>query len=163
MISADFFTLECHQHGKREGRKGQFWAISYCWIDVFLKEVLGLLAYERSTFKLNLRLYVNFIAVLKYNFLDFFFVCFCLQNLCCNDSEYHSLNWKDVSVTNVDIFGKKQFSLQFFFSLLPVYIAYRVSYPFVPWRIRVFALLTARKGNRTPAIIWCAEIFVSWI
>ena len=46
------------------------------------------------------------------------FVLFCVQNLCCNDSEYHSLNWKDVSVKNVDIFEKKQFSVHFFFSLL---------------------------------------------
>ena len=33
--------------------------------------------------------YVNFIAVRKYNFLDYFFVLFCVQNLCCNDSKYH--------------------------------------------------------------------------
>ena len=46
------------------------------------------------------------------------FVLFCVQNLCCNDSEYHSLNWKDVSVKNVDNFEKKQSSLHFYFSLL---------------------------------------------
>ena len=41
------------------------------------------------------------------------FFLFCVQNICCNDSKYHSFNWKDVSVTNVDFFEKKQFSLQF--------------------------------------------------
>ena len=56
--------------------------------------------------------YVNFIALRKYNFLDSFFL-FCVQNLRCNDSKYHSFNWKDVSVTNVDFFEKKQFRLQF--------------------------------------------------
>ena len=48
------------------------------------------------------------------------FVLFCVQNLYCNDCEYHSLNWKDVSVKNIDIFDcfeKEPFSLQFFFSL----------------------------------------------
>ena len=35
-------------------KKGQFCAISYCWIEVFLKEVLGLLAYEKSNFMLSL-------------------------------------------------------------------------------------------------------------
>ena len=63
-------------------------------------------------------------------FAQFFFVLFCVQNFCCNDSKYHSLNWKDVSVTNVDIFEKKQFSLQFFYSLLQVYIVHRVSFIF---------------------------------
>ena len=45
------------------------------------------------------------------------FVLFCVQNLYCNDCEYHSLNWKDVSVKNIDIFENKPFSLHFFFSL----------------------------------------------
>ena len=39
-----------------------------------------------STFQVKARLYANFIAVQKYNFLDSFFL-FCAQNLCCNDSE----------------------------------------------------------------------------
>ena len=73
-----------------------------------------------STFQVKARLYVYFIAVRKYNFLDYFLFCFVYETLCCNDSKYHSLNWKDVSVTNVDIFEKKQFSLQFFFNLLQV-------------------------------------------
>ena len=64
------------------------------------------------TFQVKARLYVNFIALRKYNFLDSFFL-FYVQNLCCNDSKYHSFNWKNVSVTNVDFFEKKQFSVQF--------------------------------------------------
>ena len=63
------------------------------------------------------RLYANFIAYGNMIF-SILFVLFCIQNLCWNDSEYHSLNWKDVSVKNVDIFEKKHFSLHFFFSLL---------------------------------------------
>ena len=62
---------------------------------------------------------------MEIQFFSIFFVLFC-----CNDSTYHSLNWKDVSVTNVDIFEKKQFSLQFFYSLLQVYIVHRVSFIF---------------------------------
>ena len=45
------------------------------------------------------------------------FVLFCVQNLCYNDCEYRFLNWKNVSVKNIDIFEKKPFSLHFFFSL----------------------------------------------
>ena len=113
------------------------------------------------TFQVKARLYVNFIAVRKYNFLDSFF-------LCCNESKYHSLNRKEVSDTNVDIFEKKHFSLQFFFSLHQVYIVYRVSFIF---RLNAFlvsfctkglaysALLTAGKRNKTPGVH--AEIFVS--
>ena len=78
------------------------------------------------------RLYVNVIAVRKYNFLDSFLFCFVYKTIFAVtiDSKYHSLNWKDVSVTNVDIFEKEQFSLQFFSSLLQVYIVYRVSFIF---------------------------------
>ena len=81
-----------------------------------------------STFQVKATLYVNFIAVRKYNSLLFFYVLSCVQNLCCNDSEYHSLNWKDVSVTNVEIVEKKAVSLQFFFSLLQVNIVYSFFY-----------------------------------
>ena len=58
------------------------------------------------------------------------FVLFCVQNLCCNDSKYHSLNRNDFSVTNFDIFEKEQFSLHFFYSLLQVYTVCRVSFIF---------------------------------
>ena len=40
---------------KREGKKDNFELFPFfSWIEVFLKEVLGLLAYERFTFMLNL-------------------------------------------------------------------------------------------------------------
>ena len=50
--------------GKERGGEGAKRAIlSYFilifWIDDFLKEVLGLLAYEGTTFMLNARLYAN--------------------------------------------------------------------------------------------------------
>ena len=61
MISGDFLTqwkvITIDHHGKGEGKwggkKGQFWTISYFGVEVF-KEVLGLLAYEGTTFMLNL-------------------------------------------------------------------------------------------------------------
>ena len=62
-----------------------------------------------STFQFKARLYVNFIAVRKYNFLDSFLFCFVYKIFVVSILKYHSLNWKDVSVTNVDIFEKKQF------------------------------------------------------
>ena len=84
-----------------------------------------------STFQVKARLYVNFIAVRKYNFLDSFFFCFVHKIFAGTILKHdHSLNWKDVSVTNVDIFAKKQFSLQFVFSLPQVYIVYRVCFIF---------------------------------
>ena len=107
LISGDFLsrwnaiTVRSLRKGKE---KGQFWGISYFWIEVFLKEVLGLFRsltlrrnHLHSTFQVKARLYVNFIAVRKYNFSKFsrfFFVLFCVQNLCCNDSKYHSLKLK---------------------------------------------------------------------
>ena len=45
----------------------------------------------------------------------FCFVLFWVQNLCCNDwISLTSLNWKDVSALNFDIFKKEQFSPRFF-------------------------------------------------
>ena len=76
-------------------------------------------------------------------FSRFFFVLFCGQNLCCNDSQYHSLNWKDLSVTNVDICEKEQLSFQFFSSLLQVYIVYRVSFIF---HLNAFLVLVCTRG-----------------
>ena len=76
-------------------------------------------------------------------FAQFFFVLFCVQNLCCNDSRYHSLNWKEVSITNVDIFEKKQFSLQFFYSPLQVYIVHRISFIFY---LNVFLVSVCTRG-----------------
>ena len=40
--------------GREERQKKKMWAISYFWIEVFLKDVLGLLDYEGTTFMLNL-------------------------------------------------------------------------------------------------------------
>ena len=54
VISGDFWT-RWNAITVRKGReKGQFWGISYFWIEVFLKEVLGLLPYEGTTFIPNL-------------------------------------------------------------------------------------------------------------
>ena len=41
--------MECNHREKGKG-KGQFLGISYFWIEVFLKEVLGLLPYGGTTF-----------------------------------------------------------------------------------------------------------------
>ena len=89
------------------------------------------------------RLYVNFIALRKYDFLDSFFVLFSVQNLCCNDSDYHSLNWQDVSATNVHIFEKKQFSLHFSLACFRVNVVYRVSFIF---RLNAFLVSVCTKG-----------------
>ena len=74
MISGDFLT-RWNVITVRKGReKGQFLGISHFWI-----EVLGLLPYEGTpsfpTFQVKARLYVNFIAVPKYSFLDSFLCC----------------------------------------------------------------------------------------
>ena len=128
-----------------------------------------------STFQVKARLYVNFIAIRKYNFLDSLFLLFCAQNLCCNDSETWSFLkldkcWKDVSVTNVDIFAKKQFSLQFVFSLPQVYIVYRVFFYFSPKCLLVsvcikgFAyLLCWPRGSGIGLLVCTRRPFVSWI
>ena len=86
LISGDFLTRwnAITVRSLRKGKeKGQFWGISYFWIEVFLKEVLGLFRsltlrrnHLRSTFQVKARLYVNFIAVRKYNFLSSFLFCF---------------------------------------------------------------------------------------
>ena len=97
-------------------------------------------------------------------FSRFFFVLFCVQNLCCNNSENHSLNWQDVSVTNVDIFEKEQFSLQFFSSLLQVYTVYRVFFIFhlnaflVPVCTRGFAYLFCWPRGRGIGLV-CTRRF----
>ena len=54
VISGDFLT-RWHAITVRKGRgKGQFWGISQFWIEVFLKEVLGLLRYEGTIFIPNI-------------------------------------------------------------------------------------------------------------
>ena len=72
---------------------------------------------------------------------------FCVQNLCCNDSKYHSFNWKDVSVTKVDFFEKKQLSPVFYF-LLQVYMLYRVSLTVVSFCTKGFAYLVCWPRGR---------------
>ena len=53
MISGDFLS-RWNAITVRKGReKGQFWGISYFWIEVFLKEVLGLLPYEGAIFNIS--------------------------------------------------------------------------------------------------------------
>ena len=50
-------TMECDHRGRGEGKWGEQGTIlsySYFWIEVFHKEVLGLLAYEGTTFMFNL-------------------------------------------------------------------------------------------------------------
>ena len=58
---------------------------------------------------------------------------------------------RNVSVTNVDIFEKKTFSPQFFYSLLQVYIVYRLSF--------IFHLSFADRGEENRTGMY-AEIFV---
>ena len=82
------------------------------------------------TFQVKARLYENFIAVQKYNFLDSFSICFgCVQNLCCNDSKYQ------VSVMNADISDKS--------SSVSGYIVYRVSFIF---RLNALLVSVCTKG-----------------
>ena len=70
-----------------------------------------------STFQVKARLYVNFIAVRKCNFLDSFLFCFVYKIFAVT---ILNIIPSCLSVMNVDTFEKKQFSLQFFFSLIQV-------------------------------------------
>ena len=56
------------------------------------------------------RLYVNLLPYVNMIFSILFFL-FWVQNPCCNDFKYRSVNRKDVSIANTDFFEKKQFSL----------------------------------------------------
>ena len=76
MISGDFLTRRNSMTVRKGRGKGQCLGISYFWI-----EALGLnyLTKEPSsfpTFQVKARLYVNFIAVRKYSFLDYFLFYF---------------------------------------------------------------------------------------
>ena len=76
MISGDFLT-RWNAIAVRKGRgKGQFLGISYFWIDVIGLNYLTKEPPSFLTFQVKARLYVNFIAVRKYNFLDSFWFCF---------------------------------------------------------------------------------------
>ena len=78
----------------------------------------------------------------------FVVVLFCVQNLCCNDSKYHSFNWQDVSVTNVDFFGREAVQSPVFYSLLQVNIVYRVSFILVSVFTKGFAYLLCWPRER---------------
>ena len=78
MISGDFLT-RWNSITVRKGReKGQFLGISYFWIEVLGLNYLTKEPPSFPTFQVKARLYVNFIAVRKYNFLDYFLFCFVL-------------------------------------------------------------------------------------
>ena len=75
MISGDFLT-RWNAITVRKGRgKGQFLGISYFWIEVLGLNYLTKEPPSFLTFQVKARLYVNFIAVPKYSFLDSFFCC----------------------------------------------------------------------------------------
>ena len=98
------------------------------------------------------------------NFLGFF-VLFCVQNLCCNDSKYHSLNWKEISVTNnVDIFEKKPFSLPFFYKPTSGYIHPKSERSVLALEIEPFRWVTYSlifESNLAP-LRWLDWIFWGW-
>ena len=48
------FDLQFQSPWEKGGKKNNYESISYFWIEVFLKEVLGLLHYEGTTFIPNL-------------------------------------------------------------------------------------------------------------
>ena len=93
VISGDFL-IRWNAIIVRKGRdKGQFLGNSYFWIEVLGLNYLTKEPPSFPTFQVKARLYITFIAVPKYNFLvSFLLLLFCVQNLCCNDSKYHSLN-----------------------------------------------------------------------
>ena len=74
MISGDFLT-RWNAIIVRKGRnKGQFLGNSYFWIEVLGLNYLTKGPPSFPTFQVKARLYINFIAVPKYNFLVSFFV-----------------------------------------------------------------------------------------
>ena len=76
VISGDFLT-RCNSITVRKGRgKRQFLGISYFWIEVLGLNYLTKEPPSFPTFQVKARLYVNFIAVRKYSFLDYFLFYF---------------------------------------------------------------------------------------
>ena len=67
--------MECDHREKGKG-KGQFLGISYFWIEVLGLNYLTKEPPSFPTFQVKARLYVNFIAVRKYSFLDYFLFYF---------------------------------------------------------------------------------------
>ena len=77
LLSVEIFLSRWNEITVRKGReKGQFLGISYFWIDVLGLNYLTKEPPSFPTFQVKARLYVNFIAVRKYNFLDYFLFCF---------------------------------------------------------------------------------------
>ena len=75
VISGDFLT-RWNSITVRKGReKGQFLGISYFWIEVLGLNYLTKEPPSFPTFQVKARLYVNFIGVPKYSFLNSFFCC----------------------------------------------------------------------------------------
>ena len=122
VISGDFLT-RWNSITVRKGReKGQFLGISYFWIEVLGLNYLTKEPPSFPTFQVKARLYVNFIVVRKYNFLDYFLFCFVYKLF-------------TVTIRNI--------SLQFLYSLLQVYIVHRVSFIF---HLNVFLVSVCTRG-----------------
>ena len=75
MISGDFLTRWNAITVRKVREKGQFLGISYFWIEVLGLNYLTKEPPSFPPFQVKARLYVNFIAVPKYNFFDSFFCC----------------------------------------------------------------------------------------
>ena len=76
LLSVEIFLSRWNEITVRKGReKGQFLGISYFWIDVLGLNYLTKEPPSFPTFQVKARLYVNFIAARKYNFLDSFLFC----------------------------------------------------------------------------------------
>ena len=76
MISGDFLTRWNSITVRKARERGQFLGISYFWIEVLGLNYLTKEPPSFPTFQVKARLYVNFIAVRKYNCLDYFLFCF---------------------------------------------------------------------------------------
>ena len=82
IISGDFLTRWNAITVGKGRKKGEFLGISYFWMEVFIfgqKFWVPYLTKEPPffpTFQVKARLFVNFIAVRKYNLLDSFSFCF---------------------------------------------------------------------------------------
>ena len=113
----------------KEGEEKRTILRYFIFLDRSFRRSFRSLTLRRNTFILNRSSWGETVCKFYYRteiqFSRLFFDLFCVQNLCYNDSKYHS-----VSVVSVDIFEKEQFTLQFFYSLLQVYIVCRVSFIF---------------------------------
>ena len=108
MISGDFLT-RWNAITVRKGREKDNFQVFHIFGQKFQVSYLTKEPPSFPTFQVKARLYVNFIAVRKYNFLDYFLFCFVYKLFA-------------VTIRNM--------SLQFLYSLLQVYIVHRVSFIF---------------------------------